>query len=177
MSYSRYGCDIGHQYQPSCVFVSHRRSVQRGLSDDDVTYTVAVNTLYKEELNVEYAEEISIVTAGSIAACGVLLKLHEEYLIGLHRSGASIFNPSQDGQLRFSVCGLVRVWSSVTDEDVASLEACCNGDLCELACSEFQVQREVTDDVLEYHVDEAKKRWQTHSLGGVHQTFLEAPHF
>ena len=159
--------DIG-DHQPSCVFVSHRRSVQ-GSINDDVTYTVAVNTLYKEELNVEYDEEISTVTGGNSAACGVPLELHEEYLIGLSRSGPSIFFPSQDGQLRFGLCGLVRVWSSVTDEEEAALEAGCDGDQCDGACSEFQVQGEVTDEVLEYQVDEAKIRWNTH--------FFETPHF
>ena len=152
-------CDIGY-HQSLCVFVPHRRSAQVNINDD-VTYTVAVNTLYKEEPNVEYAEEISIVTGGNGALCGAWLQLHEEYLIGLFRSGPSIFNPSQDGQLRFNVCGLVRVWSSVTDEEEAALEAGCDDGLCDGACSDFQVQGEVTDEVLGYQVDEAKRRWHS----------------
>lgn len=107
--------------------------------NDDVTYRVAVNTLYKEEPNVEYPEEIDIVTGGNGALCGVSLRLHEEYLLALYRSGGSIFNPEQEDQLRVSICDLVRVWSSVTDEDEATLQAGCDNDLCDGRCGEFQV--------------------------------------
>ena len=38
------------------------------------------------------------------------------------------------------MCDLVMVWSSVSDEDEATLETGCEDDLCDGSCSEFQVR-------------------------------------
>eukprot|EP00904_Undaria_pinnatifida_P014053 jgi/Undpi1/9779/HiC_scaffold_27.g12235.m1 len=113
------------------------RSEQTDINDD-ITYTVSTTALYKEEPDTTYSQEIGIVTGGNSAACGVNLNLGEEYLLGLYRSGANVFEPDQEGQLRVSLCDLVMVWSSVSDEDEATLETGCEEDLCDGSCSEFQ---------------------------------------
>ena len=73
-----------------------------------------------------------IVFNTTSSGCGVQLEVGEEYLIGLHRTGHN--------SLTTSICDLLRDWSSVSDEDKASLEAGCNDDPCDEACGEYQVR-------------------------------------
>ncbi|CAM9278664.1 unnamed protein product, partial [Laminaria digitata] len=80
---------------------------------DEVTYTVLTETLYKAEPYVRYAQEISFVTGGNSALCGVYLKLEEEYLIGLYRSS---------GALTVGLCDLFQRWSDVSEDDKKTLE-------------------------------------------------------
>lgn len=98
-----------------------------------VTYTLDTRTLYKGDPNAKYGKEISFVTNGSSAACGVILELGKQYLIGLDQS--------DDGSFDASSCGLVRRWSDVTREERVSLRAGCEeDDPCDGSCGEFQVQ-------------------------------------
>lgn len=83
-------------------------------------YTLEIITVYKGE--PEWVEtnacEISFVTAGSSAACGVTLAIGEEYLFGLSWSSQGYFTASS--------CGLARAWN---EEDMTVLEANgCDGD-------------------------------------------------
>lgn len=90
---------------------------------------------------MRYSQEISFVTGGNSATCGVSLELGEEYLIGLYRSGPNTFDPDQDGQLTVGLCDLVQDWGSVSDEDMATLEAGCdNDDPCSGSCTDTQVR-------------------------------------
>lgn len=118
----------------------HRRSEQENINDE-VTYTVKTTTLYKAEPNVRYAQEITFVTGGNSATCGVSLEINEEYLLGFFRSEASIFEPDQEGgELTVGLCDLVSVWSSVSAEDEATLAAGCDGGgLCPGGCDDSQV--------------------------------------
>ncbi|CAM9259728.1 unnamed protein product, partial [Laminaria digitata] len=83
-------------------------------TDESVRYIVDVITVYKEEPNVTYAQEMSFVSAGNTLLCGVTLEIGEEYLIGLSRHNEGFFVASK--------CGLVRGWNSLSDEDKASIE-------------------------------------------------------
>lgn len=120
----------------------HLRSEQENINDE-VTYTINTRTLYKGEPNVKYAQEITFVTGGNSATCGVSLELNQEYLLGLYRSGPNIFEPDEEGgELTVGLCDLVSVWNSVSAEDEATLEGGCGGnDLCFGACGESQVRR------------------------------------
>lgn len=104
---------------PTTTTYIRRRSDQAD-QFEDVVYTLQIITVYKGE--PEYIEphacEISFVTAGNSAACGVSLVIGEEYLVGLYwRSG---------GYFTANSCGLARAWN---EEDMAVLEADgCDGD-------------------------------------------------
>lgn len=105
------------------------RSEQNDINDP-ITYTVLTTTLYKAEPNVRYAQEISFVTGGNSALCGVFLNIDEEYLIGLYWSESGL-GTDQGPQLSVGSCDLVRVWSDVTTEDMDTLDAGCgNVDPC-----------------------------------------------
>lgn len=57
--------------------------------NEDVTYEVRLIKLYSGDLHQQYLSSkdtdiITFVTAGSSAACGVVLKLDQDYLIHLH---------------------------------------------------------------------------------------------
>ena len=90
-------------------------------------------SLFKGEPNAKHGKEISFVTNGSSAACGVTLELGRQYLIGLYRDG--------DGSFTANSCGLVRRWDDVTKEERASLRTGCEeDDPCDGSCGEFQVR-------------------------------------
>ena len=88
-------------------------------------------TFYKHPADprVEYPQEISFTTAGSTAACGVVLGLGEEYLVSLY--------PDYVGQLTANSCGLLNAWEAVSGEDTLLLEAgCVEEDGCSGTCNE-----------------------------------------
>lgn len=111
-----------------------RRSAED--TTNHVTYTLDVITLYKEEelgVDNDYGHNVSFVTdKNSDLLCGVTLEISEEYLIGLSWYSLGYFTASY--------CDLFREWSSVSDEDRASLEAGCEDDPCHEACGEYQVR-------------------------------------
>lgn len=106
--------------------------------NDDVTYTVNTLNMFKGEPNVRYAQVISFITGGNSAACGVDLEIGEEYLLGISPA-VDPFDPDRDGRLSVGACGLVRTWSSITDEEASSLEYGCDGEPCGGSCDEYQV--------------------------------------
>lgn len=100
--------------------------------DDHVGYTLDTVTLYKEEPDVTYAQEVYFTTAADSMLCGITLDIGEEYLLGLYRH--------DDGHLTANACGLVWEWSWVSAEDKLSLEIGCQDDPCNDACGKFQVR-------------------------------------
>lgn len=101
--------------------------------NDDATYQVEIITIFKGEPTVEYANEITVVTGGNSALCGVYFEIGEEYLIDLWRSEST-------GDLRSGLCGITQTWSSVSKEDQALLtDGCDSVDMCGGICDEFQV--------------------------------------
>ncbi|CAM9746828.1 unnamed protein product, partial [Hapterophycus canaliculatus] len=97
---------------------------------DDVNFTVQIIELYKGEDDVP-GGEITFVTGGNSALCGVDLTVGQEYLIGLY--------PGWNGdQLYAQSCRLFRTWSSVTDDEQTELESCDYDQSCDLTCGEFQ---------------------------------------
>lgn len=92
-----------------------------------------LTTLYKGDPDVGDAQEVTFTTERHSSKCGVYLEVGEEYLIGLDQK-------NDDGDLTANSCGLVEEWSSVSDEDKASVEDACEDDLCNGACSEFMVR-------------------------------------
>ncbi|CAM9651784.1 unnamed protein product, partial [Laminaria digitata] len=82
---------------------------------DDVTYTLDTIALYKGEPDVSYAQEVQFTTRGNYYLCGVELEIGVEYLIGLSRK-------THSNTLTAETCDLVAEWSSVSDEDKASVE-------------------------------------------------------
>jgi len=98
-----------------------------------VHYTVRTIALYKGQPEVRYGREITFVTGGNSALCGVNLAIGEEYLIGL-----TVVN----GNLYAGSCGLLQLWEwSGTEEDVAALEKCDDApDMCPEGGGEFQVR-------------------------------------
>lgn len=119
--------------------LTNGRSEQENINDE-VTYTVSTTTLYKAEPTVNYAQDIEFLTGGNSAICGVSLELGKEYLIGLYRIGPNSFDPDRDGQLTVGLCDLVQLWSAVTDEDKATLDAGCGDtDQCSGSCGDSQV--------------------------------------
>lgn len=77
------------------------------------------------------AQEITFTSNSQSSACGVTLDKGEEYLLDLYQT---------DDGLTASLCGLVNEWTSVSDEDKASVEAGCTDDACDIVCGEFQVR-------------------------------------
>lgn len=114
------------------------RSEQTDINED-VTFTVEVNAVYSGD--VDGQDEISFVTGGNSAICGVDLTIGEEYLLGLYPAGEDPFDSGTGGgtagQLTVGLCDLARVWSDVPDDEKADLEAGC--DECDVSCGEFQV--------------------------------------
>ncbi|CAM9199533.1 unnamed protein product, partial [Laminaria digitata] len=77
----------------------------------DITYNLKDTTFYKG--NVRNGDEIMFTTAGQSAACGTYLELHDtEYLMGLKL---------RNGVYWADICGLDEEWSTVKDEDKASV--------------------------------------------------------
>ncbi|CBN79550.1 conserved unknown protein [Ectocarpus siliculosus] len=105
--------------------------------NEDVTFTVQVNAVYSGD--VDGQDEISFVTGGNSAICGVDLTIGEEYLLGLYPAGDDPFDSTGGGtagQLTVGLCDLARVWSDVPDDEKADLEAGCGE--CDVSCGEFQ---------------------------------------
>lgn len=114
-------------------------------SDVLVSYAMTTVELFKGE-PID-AQRLTITTASSSAACGVFMELEEEYLIGANRNA--------NGQFQTSICSLFRLWSGVTEEELALLASGCAdddgcddaaalvpngcGDTCGGRCGEFQV--------------------------------------
>eukprot|EP00904_Undaria_pinnatifida_P009038 jgi/Undpi1/5264/HiC_scaffold_2.g00545.m1 len=109
---------------------NRRGGRRRSRRTSSVTYTVELTTLYKGDPDVGDAQEVTFTTERHSSKCGVYLEVGEEYLIGLDQK-------NDDGDLTANSCGLVEEWSSVSDEDKASVEDACEDDLCNGACSEF----------------------------------------
>lgn len=102
-----------------------------------VDYSVETITVYKGEDGTEYGEGVTFdfSTQGNSAACGIDLDVGEEYLLD--------FWLSAEGSLGSAgLCGLTRIRSSITDEDMLFLQdpSLCDIDPCvEEPCGEFQV--------------------------------------
>lgn len=111
--------------------------------NDDVTYTVNILNLFKGEPEVRYAQDITFVTGGNSAACGVNLDIGVEYLITLYRV-KNVFDPKRDGQLVAGLCDLVSPWDDISDEDKDTLELGCDffveEDPCKGDCGDIQVR-------------------------------------
>lgn len=126
-----------------------------------MTYDINAVSIFKGEAGVDYEEELSFVTGGNSAMCGVYLEIGRDYLLGLYRIENSFF-AGNDGQLTVGLCDFVREWNSVSDEDQELLEDGCGADgdedeedsedseddedeadeeedMCAGSCSEFQV--------------------------------------
>lgn len=91
--------------------------------------------MYKAEPGVLYPEELSFITGGNGALCGIYMEFGQEYLIDLVRDDF-------DGELHaVGLCGAFRPWSSVTELDLYHLEGGCEDDACGSYsyCFEFQV--------------------------------------
>ncbi|CAM9912915.1 unnamed protein product, partial [Laminaria digitata] len=82
-----------------------------------ITYTISASDVYKGKSTVADGEEIEVTTAFFSSACGVDL-LEEEYLLGIFLD--------DDGELLMNACGLVRAWSTLSDEAKATLESGCD---------------------------------------------------
>lgn len=113
----------------ACV-ATNPRSEEPWLDQSDIpfTYNIDVTTLYKGDLNV--AQELEVTTAGNDGACAAYLVVGEEYLLSIDLVG---------GVPWVYLCGLHKIWSSVSDEDKAALESGCNDDPCNFACDQHQV--------------------------------------
>eukprot|EP00903_Cladosiphon_okamuranus_P014066 g13074.t1 len=110
--------------------------------NDSVTYTVDVTTVFQGDTGGQ--DQISFVTGGDEAVCGVSLEIGEEYILGLYLEAANPFDPTiTEGTLTTNICGLARRWSdAVSDEEKADLEAGCSvDDPCQSACDEYQARR------------------------------------
>lgn len=117
---------------PESICQNSTRSEQEDINDD-VHFTVQIIELYKGESEVPAGEELTFVTGGNSALCGVDLTVGEEYLVGLY--------PGWNGdELYAQSCGLFRTWSSVTEEERTELESCDFDQSCDLTCGEFQVR-------------------------------------
>lgn len=116
-----------------------KRRSDQGNVNEDVTYTMDTITLYKGETGETYEQEITFITGGNDAACGVNLEIGEEYLLGLYRTTADPFQMETGGQLTVGLCDLAQVWSSVSDDEKAQLGNGCNIDACDGTCSDSQV--------------------------------------
>lgn len=106
--------------------------------NDDTVYGITTTEVFKGEPDQEYAEGMTfdITTGGNTALCGIYMEIGEEYLIDLYR------NSYDDDNLHsMGTCGMLQLWSSVDDEDLASLEdGCEDDDPCDGNCRRFQVR-------------------------------------
>eukprot|EP00903_Cladosiphon_okamuranus_P015461 g14277.t1 len=99
------------------------RSLQVGINDP-VTYTVDVTTVFLGDTCGE--DEISFVTAGNSAACGINLEIGEEYVLALSPAVADPFDPTiTEDDLSVYACGLWRKWDHIPDDEKMDLEAGC----------------------------------------------------
>ncbi|CAM9579601.1 unnamed protein product, partial [Laminaria digitata] len=78
----------------------------------EATYTISINTLCKGDSDLSNEQEIEVTTGINGGVCGVDLELGDEYLLGIFDDG---------GEHTVSLCGLNKLWSSVSDEDKANL--------------------------------------------------------
>jgi len=116
----------------------NHRSEQEDINDY-VTYTVEVTTVFEGDTGGE--SEISFVTAGNSAACGVFLEIGQEYVLALAPAVDNPLEPAGiEGQLSIEACGLYRAWDELPDEERTDLEAgCAAADPCLGSCDEYQV--------------------------------------
>lgn len=103
--------------------------------NDEATYAVNTTTLYKQEPDVEYTQEITFITAGNSAACGVQLDIGEEYILALGRLPEDLLNPDRSGQFTVGLCNLVQFWSAAGEDELVG----CGADACSGNCDELQV--------------------------------------
>lgn len=102
-----------------------------------VDYSVETIAVYKGEDDTEYAEGMTFgfSAEGHSAACGIHLEVGEEYLLD--------FWLSPGGRLGSTgLCGLTRIRSSITHEDMVFLQdpSLCDIDSCVgEPCGRFQV--------------------------------------
>lgn len=90
---------------------------------EDVTYTVEVIKMYKEEDGETYGSELTFTTSASSSLCGISLEISDgeylsgqEYLLDLNRHEST-------NELRaVGLCGVFKDWS---DDDEAVLEGGC----------------------------------------------------
>ncbi|CAM9343827.1 unnamed protein product, partial [Hapterophycus canaliculatus] len=88
----------------------------------DITYTADVTTVYSGS----NADEITFITGGNSAACGVDLRIGEEYILGLYPAVADPFDSTDvTGLLTVGACDLARLWSDVPAVEKADLAAGC----------------------------------------------------
>ncbi|CAN0025310.1 unnamed protein product, partial [Hapterophycus canaliculatus] len=86
---------------------------------EDITYTADVTTVYSGS----DADEVSFITGGNSAACGVDLIIGEEYLLGLYPASANPFDSTDvTGLLTVGACDLATPWSDIQADELADLE-------------------------------------------------------
>lgn len=94
-----------------------------------MVYTVDVTTFYKTDFPGGLPEELEFVSGG--AFCDVGLSVGEDYLLGLYWDVVE--------NLRVASCGLYRRWATVSENEIALLDADCADDFVCDTCDEFQV--------------------------------------
>lgn len=82
-----------------------------------MAFTVDIIQLFKGVADFQQGDELTFVTGGNSAACGVNLVAGQEYLVGLYPGLG-------DGPLYAESCGLFRAWGDVTDEEREELTTC-----------------------------------------------------
>lgn len=114
--------------------------------NDYVTYTVAVTTVFKGDTGGE--AEISFITAGNSAACGIGLEIGQEYVLALAPAVDNPLEPAGiEGELSVEACGLYRVWDELPDEERDDLQAgCAAEDPCLGTCDEYQVNKAAPEE-------------------------------
>ncbi|CAM9691524.1 unnamed protein product [Scytosiphon promiscuus] len=99
------------------------KSTQSSINDD-ITITVDVTKVYSGC----HVHEITFITGGNSAACGVNLTIGEEYILGLYPAVGNPLDPTAEdvsGLLTVGACNLVSLWSSVPADEKADLAAGC----------------------------------------------------
>lgn len=90
------------------------------------TYTMIVTDIYKMDMDMLVADELTFESPTSSAACGVELEVDEDYIVGL--------TISEEGTLFAYLCGPTQKVDSITAEQLAVLE---NGGSCVRQCGDM----------------------------------------
>lgn len=101
-------------------------------------YEITTAEIFKGEPDVEYAVNMSfdLVMDMDSGMCGISLEIGEEYLIDLNGHALN----GQDTFQAVGSCGLVELWSFVSEENQALLRGgCADYDPCEERCDVLQV--------------------------------------
>ncbi|CAN0201092.1 unnamed protein product [Scytosiphon promiscuus] len=103
------------------TFLKPCRSTQSSINDD-ITITADVTEVYSGC----HVDDVTFITGGNSAACGVDLTIGEEYILSLYPAVGSPFDSTDvSGLLTVGACNLARLWSSVPADEKADLAAGC----------------------------------------------------